>query len=129
MDEVQILANDQNYIFFLNIDVVRKQLLVRLDVCMKNFTSKSEKELLESSEKFASKKLVFFIYAPCFLALFLAISFVIIDSSKSYNAIALASVLTLVCNSIDFLRKKIIQQDKTIQLLQEKLDQVSGSSD
>jgi hypothetical protein len=96
---------------------------------MKNFTSRSEKELLESPEKFASKKLVFLIYTPCFIALFLAISFVIIDSSKSYNAIALASVLTLVCNSIDFLRKKIIQQDKTIQLLQEKLDQVSGSSD
>ena len=100
-----------------------------LDVCMKNFTSKSEKELLESPEKFASKKLVFLIYAPCFIALFLAISFAIIDSSGSHNAIALASMLTLVCSSIDFLRKKIIQQDKTIQLLQEKLDQVSGSSD
>jgi hypothetical protein len=102
---------------------------VRLDVSMKNFTSRSEKELLESPEKFSSKKLVFLIYAPCFIALFLAISLVVIDSSKSYNAIGLASVLTLVCNSIDFLRKKIIQQDKTIQLLQEKLDQVSGSSD
>ena len=122
-------ANDQNYISLLNIVIVREQLLVRLDVCMKNFTSRSEKELLESPDKFASKKLVFFIYTPCFIALFLAISFVIFDSSKSYNAIVLASVLTLVCNSIDFLRKKIIQQDKTIQLLQEKLDQVSGSSD
>ena len=96
---------------------------------MKNFTSRSEKEFLENPEKFASKKLVFLIYAPCFIALFFAISSVVIDSSKSYNAIALASVLTLVCNSIDFLRKKIIQQDKTIQLLQEKLDQVSGSSE
>jgi hypothetical protein len=102
---------------------------VRLDVCMKNLTSRSEKELLESPENIASKKLVFFIYTPCLIALFLAISFAIIDSSKSYNAIALASVLTLVCNSIDFLRKKIIQQDKTIQLLQQKLDQVSGASD
>jgi hypothetical protein len=102
---------------------------VRLDVCMKNFTSRSEKEFLGNPEKFASKKLVFFIYTPCFIALFLAISFALIDSSKSYNAIALVSVLTLVCNSIDFLRKKIIQQDKTIQILQEKLDQVSGSSD
>ena len=129
MDEVQILANDQNYIFFLNIDVVRKQLLVRLDVCMKNFTSKSEKELLESSEKFASKKLVFFIYTPCFIALGFAILCAIIDSSTAPYAIVLASMLTLVCNSIDFLRKKIIQQDKTIQSLQEKLDQVSGSSD
>jgi hypothetical protein len=101
---------------------------VRLDVCMKNFTSRSEKELLESPEKFASKKLVFFIYTPCFIALFLAIFILIIDSSKSANAIALASVLTLVCNSIDFLRKKIIQQDKTMQLLQEKLNQVSGAS-
>ena len=129
MDEVKILANDQNYSFFLNIDVVRKQLLVRLDVCMKNFTSKSEKELLESSEKFASKKLVFFIYTPCFIALGFAILCAIIDSSTAPYAIVLASMLTLVCNSIDFLRKKIIQQDKTIQSLQEKLDQVSGSSD
>jgi hypothetical protein len=129
VDGVPIFAGDQNYILLLNIVVVRKQLLVRLDVCMKNFTSKSEKELLESPEKFASKKLIYFIYAPCFIALFFAISFTIIDSSGSHNAIALASVLTLVCNSIDFLRKKIIQQDKTIQLLQEKLDKVSGSSD
>ena len=129
MDEVQILANDQNYILLLNIVIVRKQLLVRLHVCMKNFTSKSEKELLESSEKFASKKLVFFIYTPCFIALGFAILCAIIDSSTAPYAIVLASMLPLVCNSIDFLRKKIIQQDKTIQLLQEKLDQVSGSSD
>ena len=115
--------------FLLNIVIVRDQLLVRLDDCMNTHTYLSEKELLESPEKFASKKLVYLIYAPCFIALFLAISFTIIDSSGSHNAIALASVLTLVCNSIAFLRKKIIQQDKTIQLLQEKLDQVSGSSD
>ena len=122
-------ANDQNYILFLNIVIVRKQLLVRLDVSMKNFTSRSEKELLESPEKFASKKLVFFIYAPCFIALGFAILCAIIDSSTAPYAIVLASMLPLVCNSIDFLRKKIIQQDKTIQLLQEKLDQVSGASD
>jgi len=126
---VPIFAGDQNYIFFLNIDVVRKQLRVRLDVCMKNFTSKSEKELLESPEKFASKKLVFFIYSPCFIAIVFAILLAIIDSSTAPYAILLASMLPLVCNSIDFLRKKIIQQDKTIQSLQEKLDQVSGASD
>jgi hypothetical protein len=96
---------------------------------MNTHTYLPDKELWESPEKFASKKLVFLIYAPCYIALFLAISFYIIDSSGSHNAIALASMLTLVCNSIDFLRKKIIQQDKTIQLLQEKLDKVSGSSD
>jgi hypothetical protein len=129
VDEVQILANDQNYILLLNIVIVRKQLLVRLDVCMKNFTSKSEKELLESPEKFASKKLAFFIYTPCFIALGFAILCAIIDSSTAPYAIVLASMLPLVCNSIDFLRKKIIQQDKTIQLLKEKLDQVSGASD
>ena len=129
MDGVPTSTNDQNYILLLNIVIVRKQLLVRLDVCMKNFTSKSEKELLESSEKFASKKLVFFIYTPCFIALGFAILCAIIDSSTAPYAIVLASMLPLVCNSIDFLRKKIIQQDKTIQLLQEKLDQVSGVSD
>ena len=96
---------------------------------MKNFTSSAEKELLESPEKFASKKMIFFIYSPCFIALVFAILLAIIDSSTAPNAIVLASMLTLVCNSIDFLRKKIIQQDKTIQLLQEKLDKVSGSSD
>ena len=96
---------------------------------MNTHTYLSEKELLESPEKFASKKLVYLIYAPCFIALFFAISLVVIDSSISYNAIGLASVLTLVSSSIDFLRKKIIQQDKTILLLQEKLDKVSGSSD
>ena len=122
-------ANDQNYILLLNIVIVREQLLVRLGVCMKNFTSRSEKELLESPKKFASQKLVFFIYTPCFIALGYAILCAIIDSSTAPNAIVLASMLTLVCNSIDFLRKKIIQQDKTIQSLQEKLDQVSGSSD
>jgi len=96
---------------------------------MNTHTYLSEKELLESPEKFASKKLVYLIYAPCFIALFFAISLVVIDSSISYNAIALASMSTLVCSSIDFLRKKIIQQDKTIQLLQKKLDQVSRFSD
>ena len=80
MDEVSILANDQNYILFLNIVIVRKQLLMRLDVCMKNFTSRSEKELLESPKKFASKKLVFFIYTPCLIALCYAILCAIIDS-------------------------------------------------
>ena len=100
-----------------------------LDVSMKNFTSIAEKELLESPEKFASKKMIFFIYSPCFIALFYCFLNFISDSSTAPNAIVLASVLTLVCNSIDFLRKKIIQQDKTIQLLQEKLDQVSGVSD
>ena len=96
---------------------------------MNTHTYLSEKELLESPEKFASKKLVFLIYSPCFIALFYCFLNFISDSSTAPNAIVLASVLTLVCNSIDFLRKKIIQQDKTIQLLQEKLDQVSGSSD
>ena len=123
------MANDQNYILLLNIVIIREQLLVSIFICMKNFTSRSEKELLESPEKFASKKLVFFIYSPCFIALGFAIFSVIIDSRTGSNAIVLASMLTLVCNSIDFLRKKIIQQDKTIQLLQEKLDQVSGASD
>ena len=102
---------------------------MRLDICMKNFTSRSEKEFLENPEKFASKKQGFFIYFPCLIALGYAILCAIIDSSTAPNAIVLASMLTLVCNSIDFLRKKIIQQDKTIQLLQEKLDQVSGASD
>ncbi len=107
--------------------IVDELLLVRLDDCMKNFTSRSEKELWESPEKFASKKLVYLIYAPCFIALGLAIFS--IDSRTGSNAVVLASMLSLVCSSIDFLRKKIIQQDKTIQLLQEKLDEVSGSSD
>jgi hypothetical protein len=96
---------------------------------MKNFTTRSEKEFLENPEKFASKKQGFFIYFPCLIALGYAILCAIIDSSTAPNAIVLTSMLTLVCNSIDLLRKKIIQQDKTIQSLQEKLDQVSGSSD
>ena len=102
---------------------------MRLDVCMKNFTSRSEKEFFENPKIFASKKLIFFIYTPCFIALGYAIFCAIIDSSTAPYAIVLASVLTLVCNSIDFLRKKIIQQDKTIQLLHERLDEVSGSSE
>ena len=102
---------------------------MRLDVSMKNFTSRSEKEFLENPEKFDSKKQGFFIYTPCFIALVFAILLAIIDSRTAPYAILLASMLPLVCNSIDFLRKKIIQQDKTIQSLQEKLDQVSGSSD
>jgi hypothetical protein len=95
---------------------------------MKNFTSSAEKELLESPEKFASKKMIFFIYSPCFISLFYCFINFITDSSTAPNAIVLASMLSLVCGSIDFLRKKIIQQDKTIQLLQEKLAKVSGSS-
>ena len=73
MDGVPTSTNDQNYILLLNIVIVREQLLVRLGVCMKNFTSRSEKELLESPKEIASKKLFFFIYAPCFIALCYAI--------------------------------------------------------
>jgi len=96
---------------------------------MHNYTSNFERELLKSPEKLTSLKLVFFIYSPCFIALFFGIFSVIIDSGGSPYIVVLASSLSLVCCSIDFLRKKIIQQDKTIQLLQEKLDEVSGSSD
>ena len=101
---------------------------MRKDVCMNNYTSRSEKKLLESPETFTSKKLVFFIYSPCFLALVFGIFSVSVNSGTSPYAIVLASLLSLVCCSIDFLCKKIIQQDKTMQLLQEKLDKLSGAS-
>jgi len=39
---------------------------------MNNYTSSSEKKLLESPEKFTSIKLVFLIYSPCFIALVFA---------------------------------------------------------
>jgi hypothetical protein len=96
---------------------------------MNNYTSSSEKKLLESPEKFTSIKLVFLIYSPCFIALVFAMLCAIIDSRASSYAIVITSLLSLVCGSIDILRKKIIQQDKTIQLLQEKLDEISGASD
>ena len=43
--------------------------------------------------------------------------------------IVMGSLLALVCGSLGLCRKKIIQQDKAIRLLQEKLDEVSATAD
>jgi hypothetical protein len=40
----------------------------------------------------------------------------------------MGSVLALVCGSLGQLRAKIIQQNQTIQILQEKLEEVNGTT-
>jgi hypothetical protein len=42
--------------------------------------------------------------------------------------IIMGSVLALVCGSLGQLRAKIIQQNQTIQILQEKLEEVNGTT-
>ena len=51
------------------------------------------------------------------------------NDSEAGPYIVMGSLLALVCGSLGLCRKKIIQQDKAIRLLQERLDEVSGMAD
>ena len=93
---------------------------------MNNYKSRLEKKAQEEdNQKFASKKMGIIIYLPCWIAIGAGCYSVAMDLDASHYLIT-GSLLALVCSSLGQLRAKIIQQNQTIQILQEKLDNVIG---
>jgi len=98
---------------------------------MNNYMSRLEKKAQEEdNQKFASKKMGIIIYLPSLIPTILAFFLLVIGmASEASPYIMMGSLLALVCGSLGQLRKKIIQQNQTSQILQEKLDKVSGTAD
>ena len=98
---------------------------------MNSYMSRLEKKAQEEdNQKFASKKMGIIIFLPCLIPILLGIFFVAMGmASEASPYIMMGSLLTLVCGSLGQLRAKIIQQNQTIQILQEKLDEIDSSPD
>ena len=84
----------------------------------------------EDNQKFASKKMGFFIYLPCWIPIILAFFLLTMGmASEASPYIVMASILALVCGSLGQMREKIIQQNQAIQILQEKIEEVRVTTD
>ena len=97
---------------------------------MNDYASRLEKKALEKDDqKFASKKQGIIIYLPGLIPILLAFFLIAMGmASEASPYIMMGSLLALVCGSLGLCRKKIIQQDKAIRLLQEKLDELSSKT-
>ncbi len=96
---------------------------------MNSFMSRLEKKSQdEDNQKFASKKQGIFIFLPCWITIGAGCLHIAMGLEATHYLIT-GSLLALVCGSLGQLRAKIIQQNQTIQILQEKLDEVSGTAD
>ena len=98
---------------------------------MNKYISRLEQKALEKdNQEFASKKNGFLIFLPCWIPIILAFFLLVIGmASEASPYIVMGSLLALVCGSLGQMREKIIQQNQAIQILQEKLDEVSGTTD
>lgn len=84
----------------------------------------------EDNQKFASKKMGFFIYLPCWIPIILAFFLLTMGmASEASPYIVMGSMLALVCGSLGQMREKIIQQNHAIQILQEKIEEVRVTTD
>ena len=84
----------------------------------------------EDNQKFASKKMGIIIFLPSLIPTLLAFFLIAMGmASEASPYIVMGSLLALVCGSLGQMREKIIQQNQAIQILQEKLDEVSGTTD
>ena len=97
---------------------------------MNDYASRLEKKAQEKDDqKFASKKQGLIIYLPGLIPILLAFFLIAMGmASEASPYIMMGSLLALVCGSLGLCRKKIIQQDKAIRLLQEKLDELSSKT-
>jgi len=96
---------------------------------MNSYMSRLQKKAQEEdNQKFASKKMGIIIYLPGWIAIGAGCLFVAMGLEASHYLIT-GSLLALVCSSLGQLRAKIIQQNQAIQILQEKLDELSGTTD
>ena len=95
---------------------------------MNSYMSRLEKKAQEEdNQKFASKKMGFIIYLPGWIAIGAGCLHIAMGLEASHYLIT-GSLLALVCSSLGQLRAKIIQQNQTIHILQEKLDEVISKS-
>ena len=95
---------------------------------MNDYVSRLEKKAQEKgNQEFASKRHAILIYSPCWIAICAAF-FHLAMGLEATPYLIVGSLLALVCGSLGLCRKKIIQQDKAIRLLQEKLDEVSSKA-
>ena len=97
---------------------------------MNDYASRLEKKAQEKDDqKFASKRQGLIIYLPGLIPILLAFFLIAMGmASEASPYIMMGSLLALVCGSLGLCRKKIIQQDKAIRLLQEKLDELSSKT-
>ena len=94
---------------------------------MNSFMSRLEKKSQEEdNQKFASKKQGIFIFLPCWITIGAGCLHIAMGLEATHYLIT-GSLLALVCGSLGQLRAKIIQQNQTIQILQEKLVEVCGT--
>lgn len=98
---------------------------------MNNYMSRLEKKAQEEdNQKFASKKMGFFIYLPCWIPIILAFFLLTMGmASEASPYIVMGSLLTLVCGSLGQMREKIIQQNQAIKSLQENLNEIDSGPD
>ena len=98
---------------------------------MNSYMSRLEKKAQEEdNQKFASKKQGIFIFLPCWIPILLALFLMAMGmASEASPYIMMGSLFALVCASLGQLRAKIIQQNQTIQILHEKLGELSGTTD
>ena len=84
----------------------------------------------EDNQKFASKKMGFFIYVPCWIPFILAFFLLVMGmASEASPYIVMGSLLALVCGSLGQMREKIIQQNQAIKSLQENLNEIDSGPD
>ena len=96
---------------------------------MNSYMSRLEKKAQEEdNQKFASKKMGIIIYLPGWIAIGAGCLSIAMGLNASHYLIT-GSLLALVCSSVGQLRAKIIQQNQAIQMLQEKLGELSGTTD
>ena len=96
---------------------------------MNSYMSRLEKKAQEEdNQKFASKKMGFIIYLPGWIAIGGGCLHIAMGLEATHYLIT-GSLLALVCSSVGQLRAKIIQQNQAIQMLQEKLGELSGTTD
>ena len=84
----------------------------------------------EDNQRFASKKMGFFIYVPCWIPIILAFFLLVMGmASEASPYIVMGSLLALVCGSLGQMREKIIQQNQAIKSLQENLNEIDSGPD
>lgn len=84
----------------------------------------------EDNQKFASKKMGFLIYVPCWIPIILAFFLLVMGmASEASPYIVMGSLLALVCGSLGQMREKIIQQNQAIKSLQENLNEIDSGPD
>ena len=96
---------------------------------MNNYMSRLEQKALEKdNQEFASKLNGFLIFLPCWIPIILAF-FLMAVGSDPMPYLVMGPLLALVCGSLNQMRAKIIQHNQAIQILQEKLEEVSVMTD